>query len=221
MDCKVISIVDIKGGSKQDTFSLNLAKTFLDLGRVLLLDLDPQAKISSYLKIYQQFSIFNILNRSEDFHNVVQKTEYKNLFFLPSNIDVSKIEKDEVLISRISEVMKYLRTKFDYIIIETPPYLNRSILNVLNSSENIIIPFEIKHHTQYFVENLFLEIEKDKKVKIVPIMYEDENSNIYSDILKQYPEHLIKLGSTSLKIDKDDLDLDSKFKQIQKVILND
>jgi len=218
----IISVIDIRGGSKVNNFSVNLAKNFVNVGRVLLLDFDPQGKSSKYLKVSQKFSILNILNRNKDFHEVVQKTDLPNFFVLPANVDITNIEKDEKLNIRVLEVVKYLKTKFDVIIIETPPYINSLISNLINSSNTLLTPLKIEVFSTYFTEQLIQKLGKmESKLKLIPTNYEDTNILNYSEIVQKHSKYLFKSGSTSIKIDIDKKDFNKIMQEIIEVIKND
>lgn len=222
MKGKVISIVNRKNSSGRTIVSINLAKELTKIGRVLFLDLDPQAESSRYFQVSTEFSIFNIFNRTKDFKDVVQKSKFNNLYVLPSNINVSKIEKNPLLITRILEVTEYLESKFDYIIIETPPYFNSLTTASVDNADIVLIPFKIEKMSLYFLEDILKKFKNNiSKIKILPLMYEDVNIEIYSNLVKNYQKNLFKTGHTSIKIDNGEKNIDKKFKLIIEAILND
>jgi len=213
----VISILNIKNSEKMASFSINLAKTLSKKGRVLLLDLDAQGKSTKLLNIQQDSSIFDLLNRDKEFYDVVKKTNFSNFFVLPSNIDVVKVEKNLQLLEKVAEVIKYLETKIDNIIIDTPPYLNSLVLKTLDSSNLIWIPLDIEKQNVYKTQKTLKQLENSEKIKIIPTNYSDENIENYCEIVKNFKNYLIKTGSSSFKLDSEN----PKFDNLMEKIKND
>jgi len=213
----VISILNIKNSEKMASFSINLAKTLSKKGRVLLLDLDAQGKSTKLLNIQQDSSIFDLLNRDKEFYDVVKKTNFSNFFVLPSNIDVVKVEKNPQLLEKVAEVIKYLETKIDNIIIDTPPYLNSLVLKTLDSSNLIWIPLDVEKQNVYKTQKTLKQLENSEKIKIIPTNYSDENIENYCEIVKNFKNHLIKTGSSSFKLDSEN----PKFDNLMEKIKND
>ena len=213
----VISILNIKNSEKIANFSINLAKTLSKKGRVLLLDLDAQGKSTKLLNIQQDSSIFDLLNRDKEFYDVVKKTNFSNFFVLPSNIDVVKVEKNLQLLEKVAEVIKYLETKIDNIIIDTPPYLNSLVLKTLDSSNLIWIPLDIEKQNVYKTQKTLKQLENSEIIKIIPTNYSDENIENYCEIVKNFKNYLIKTGSSSFKLDSEN----PKFDNLMEKIKND
>jgi chromosome partitioning protein len=213
----IISILNIQNSENISNFSINLAQELAKRGRVLLLDLDAQGKSTKLLNIQQDSSIFDLLNRDKEFYDVVKKTNFSNFFVLPSNIDVVKVEKNPQLLEKVAEVIKYLETKIDNIIIDTPPYLNSLVLKTLDSSNLIWIPLDVEKQNVYKTQKTLEQLENKEKIKIIPTNYSDENIENYCEIVKNFKNHLIKTGSSSFKLDSEN----PKFDNLMEKIKND
>lgn len=200
---RVISIVNSRNGVGKKTITTNLANELGISKRVLILDFDPLGKLSDDFKVSKSFSIKNILERSSDFPDVVQKSSKKNIFVLPSNIDILEIEESEINYEKLSEIIKYLKTKFDYLIIYTAENSFFKRVAIENSSK-ILIPVKVENMALYFIKKELAFLKNiDKNVWIIPNMYEDNLIDIYREIIKTHEKNLLKNGRTSLKIDFD------------------
>ena len=211
----IISILNIQNSKNISNFSIYLAQELAKRGRVLLLDLDAQGKSTKLLNIPQESSIFDLLNRDKEFYDVVKKTNFSNFFVLPSNIDVVKVEKNPQLLEKVAEVIKYLETKIDFIIIDTPPYLNSLVLKTLDSSNLIWIPLDVEKQYIYKTQKTLEQLEHHKNIKIIPTNYSDEHIENYCEIVKNFKNNLIKIGSSSFKLDLENPNLQNLSEKIK------
>lgn len=147
---KVISIANNKGGVGKTTTSLNLAA---ELGRngksVLLIDLDPQASLTIYLKFDPtefEKSAYHLITRKCSAKDVIIRTGLENVDLIPASIDLSVAEieiipfinREYVLNEKLKEISEY----YDYIIIDNMPSLGILTVNSFMASDYVIVPVE-------------------------------------------------------------------------------
>lgn len=153
--CKIISIANQKGGVGKTTTTLNLGTVLALNGyKVLLIDLDPQANLSSYLGFegdgnptisHMMLSIAsNVKVSEEDFSSCVRVSEQNKISFIPSDINLANAES--YLMNALSRetVLKRILTEentaeFDYVLIDCLPSLGILLINALTASNNVII----------------------------------------------------------------------------------
>ncbi|MDR3178470.1 MAG: ParA family protein [Oscillospiraceae bacterium] len=151
---RVISISNQKGGVGKTTTAVNLAA---GLGKAnfktLLIDIDPQGSATSGLGINRsnvKFSIYDVLKGNEEASRSIIKTEFNNLWLLPSDaklitaeMEMTILENKEMCLKRamISEHIKY-----DYIILDCSPSLGLTTINALCFCNALLIPIQCEYY---------------------------------------------------------------------------
>jgi len=119
--CPVFAVTSSLPGDGKTMSSVNLAISFAQMGKkTLLIDGDMRkATMHSYLKIGYQDGLSELMAGLTKEINI-REAGKENLFFLPSG-DIPPNPAELLASSKMTEVIKALREKFDYIIIDTPP----------------------------------------------------------------------------------------------------
>jgi chromosome partitioning protein len=178
---EIFVIANQKGGVGKTTTTLNLGAAIAKKGKkVLLIDLDPQANLSSGLGFTQQFdkdswdtneqapykNIYNVLVESTPIHSVFVSTNTPNLFLVPSHLSLAGAEIEMVnMLTRETLLRKALvdiKGEFDAVIIDCPPSLGLLTINALSAGDNLIIPIQCEY---FALEGLGQLINTIKLVK--------------------------------------------------------
>ncbi len=151
---KIIAIANQKGGVGKTTTAINFSTLLAKRGKkVLLIDADPQGNATSGIGMDKnvEASVYDlIINDDIDPKETIQKTEIKNLFLCPSNINLAGAEVELVSMMsreyRMKEKLDILKEQFDYIIIDCPPSLGLITLNSFTAADSVLIPVQCEYY---------------------------------------------------------------------------
>src|SRR6266513_2054370 len=153
---RIVAVANQKGGVGKTTTAINVATSLaLDGHPVLLVDVDPQANLTSGVGMKGQrapggTSYEALMNENAEPASFVLATPVVNLSLIASdrNLTGAEIEMVPLLARerRLERVLDPLRAQFEFIFIDCPPSLGLLTLNALVAADAVLIPL----HCEYF-----------------------------------------------------------------------
>lgn len=140
---KVIAVANHKGGVGKTTTTLTTASILAKKGyKVLCVDLDAQANLT--LSLLREDADYNTIAEA-----ITKEQElpivnvFENFDIVPSSLSLTKLELSMMGVMQreyvISDKLKPLRTKYDYIFLDCPPALGIFTVNALVAADYALV----------------------------------------------------------------------------------
>ena len=151
---KIWTISNQKGGVGKTTTVISLAGLLVDRGfRVLLIDTDPHASLTSYLQYdsdHLPVSLYDLFQdpatTKVELDQVILPTEITNLSLIPASMSLATL--DRVLGNKegmglfLHKQLKLVKDDYDFVLIDCPPVLGVMMVNALAACDRILIPVQ-------------------------------------------------------------------------------
>ncbi len=157
---QVIAVVNFKGGSGKTTTAAHLAQYLALTGhRVLAVDLDPQASLSSLHGFQperdQTPSLYDAIrydDQKKPLTDIIHSTNFPGLDIVPANLELQEFEYDTPLamsnkgstegktfFTRIGKALAEVDDRYDVVVIDCPPQLGYLTITALTAATSVLI----------------------------------------------------------------------------------
>ena len=140
---EILSVINQKGGVGKSTTAAALAAGLKRRGfRVLALDLDNQANLSFIMgETAPRLSALDVLTGDCTADEAIRHTPQGDLIpASPALINADRVITETGKEYRLREALEPIRSKYDYVVIDTPPTLGILTVNALTACDSVLIP---------------------------------------------------------------------------------
>ncbi len=206
---RILGLVNQKGGVSKTTTGINLGSYLAALGKyVLLVDTDPQANATSGLGIDLQtlpLNLYHSLVGGILPEEIIRKTNFFGYDIMPAAPDLAGATIELVSQSnrefKLYELLRRIRTNYDYILIDCPPSLGLLTVNGLVAADEVIIPVQCEYYALEGLGQLLRTIELvqdnlDSPIKIkgaLLTMYDRRNRlsrQVRKEMIRNFENHV-------------------------------
>lgn len=166
---KIIAVFNQAGGVAKTTLTMNLGYQLAQRGhRVLLVDLDPQASLTTFMGL-ESYDLEHIIADAllDEEGELPIHRDLHGMDLVPANLNLSAVEIQLASVMareiRLKQALESVRLDYDYIAIDCPPSLGVLSILGLTAATHVLVPVQTHFKAFKGVELLLDTIAKVRK----------------------------------------------------------
>ena len=194
----IVAFANQKGGVGKTTSALNLGAYLAEDGqRVLLVDFDPQANLTSGVGADRERpGAYEAITAGTPVRSIIQPTTVAKMNIVPSSINLTgasvELVDQEDRALYLKRVLEPVRNEYDYIFIDSPPSLGILTLNGLAAADQVIIPLQCEYFAMEGLTQLLQSIKRvqeglNPRLGILGILFTmyDSRTRLAQDVVQE------------------------------------
>jgi chromosome partitioning protein len=199
----VIAVANQKGGVGKTTTAVSLAAYLGLVGRVLVVDIDPQANATSSFGFSARSldrSVYDVLLGFHSLDEVVLQTSEANVSLVPASQALSGAQVELVDApgrdTRLREALTTVQGDYDVAIVDCPPSLGVLTVNALAAADAVLIPVQCEYlaleglgQLMEIVEAVREELNPSLEVLGMVMTMQDARTNLSAQVIEEVRRH--------------------------------